>query len=177
MLSVKPVKSCDFMFKGTEIRQQLRNQKLEDLLPSSLNTVGDRIFPDDMAILDMEALTQIVQAWRSTHAISYGQVIPNSGVITEGIADGGGLEPLDNQVIDVVGASCANAGAAPIEITVSLGTLILKAGAVPPGGTLTSDEIGVFPLTLSKGLALKFDVTSGTAADFSAKVGYSYRSL
>lgn len=168
----------DFMIRGTEIRQQLRNQSLEELLPSSINTVGDRIFPDDMAILDMEALQQIVQAWRSTHAVAYGQVIPNSGAIAEGIADGSGLEPLDNQVIDVVAVSCANGGATPMEITVGVGDLVIFAGAVPPNGTLTSSEIGaIFPLTLSKGLALKFNVTSGTGSDFSAKVGYSYRLL
>lgn len=102
------------MIRGTEIRQQLRNQSLEELLPSSINTVGDRIFPDDMAILDMEALQQIVQAWRSTHAVAYGQVIPNTGAIAEGIADGSGLEPLDNQVIDVVAGE-----EYPIELLVS----------------------------------------------------------
>lgn len=165
------------MFKGTEIRQQLRNQKLEDLLPSSLNTVGDRIFPDDMAILDMEALTQIVQAWRATHAVAYGQIIPNSGAISEGIADGGGLEPLDNQTLDVLAISCDNGGVAPVEITIGLGDVIVWAGAVPPSGTLTSSEVGIFPLTLSKGVALKFVVTSGTPADFSAKVAYAYRML
>ena len=67
--------------RGTEIRQQLRNQSLENLLIASINTVGDRIFPDDMAVLDMEALSQIVTAWRSTHAVAYGQVLPNTGAI------------------------------------------------------------------------------------------------
>lgn len=163
------------MFNGTEIRQQLRNQTLEDLQIGSINTVGDRIYPDDMAVLDMEALTQIVESWRSTHAIAYGQVLPNTGNIAEGIADGGGLEPLDNQVIDVVGISCANAGGAPVEVSVRIGDLQLINVAVAPTG-LTSSELGaIFPLTLSKGLALKFVVTSGTASDFSAKVAYSYR--
>lgn len=123
------------MIKGTEIRQQLRNQTLEDLLISSINTVGDRIYPDDMAVLDMEALTQIVDSWRSTHAITYGQVLPNTGVIAEGISDGGGLEPLDNQVIDIIAISLANSGGAPVEVTVSLGDLPIAQGvAVPPTG-------------------------------------------
>lgn len=164
------------MMRGTEIRQQLRNQSLENLQISSINTVGDRIFPDDMAILDMEALTQIVDSWRSTHAIAYAQVLPNTGAIAEGIADGGGLEPLDNQVIDVVAISLANSGGAPVEVQVKLGDLVLYGGAVPPNGTTASTEIGaIFPMTLSKGLALKFGVISGTASDFSAKVAYSYR--
>lgn len=159
----------------TEIRQQLRNQSLEDLLTTSINTVGGRIFPDDLAVIDMDALNQIVSTWRSTHVSAYGQVLPNSGALAEGITDGGGLSVEDNEVLDVVAISCANAGIAPIEITIGVGDLILYAGAVPPGN-LTSTEIGaIFPLTLSKGLSLKFVVTSGTSGDFSAKVAYQYR--
>ena len=161
----------------TEIRQQLRNQSLEDLLTTSINTVGGRIFPDDLAVIDMDALNQIVNTWRSTHVSAYGQVLPNSGAIAEGIADGGGLSVGDNEVVDVVAISCANAGVAPIEITIGIGDLVIYAGAVPPTGSLTSSEIGaIFPLTLSKGLNLKFVVTSGTSGDFSAKVAYQYRS-
>lgn len=164
--------------RGTEIRQQLRNQSLEDLQISSINTVGDRIFPDDMAVLDMEALSQIVDAWRSTHSINYGQVLPDTGNIAEGIADGQGIEPLQNQVIDIVAIDMSNAGGAPIEAQVKIGDLILFAGAIPPTGTTTTNEIGTFfPLTLSKGIALKFGVTSGTSSDFSAKVAYTYRSV
>lgn len=162
-------------YTGTEIRQQLRNQSLEDLQIDSINTVGDRIFPDDMAVLDMEALAQIVQAWRSTHAIAYGQVLPNTGAIAEGIADGGGLEPLNNQTIDVVAISMANSGGAPVTVDIRLGDLNIISIAVPPTGTTSSELGALFPLTLSKGLALKFVVTSGTAGDFSAKVAYSYR--
>lgn len=169
------------MIKGTEIRQQLRNQTLEDLLISSINTVGDRIYPDDMAVLDMEALTQIVDSWRSTHAITYGQVLPNTGVIAEGISDGGGLEPLDNQVIDIIAISLANSGGAPVEVTVSLGDLPIAQGvAVPPTGLPSGELVNSglqFPLTLSRPLAIKFTVTNGTSSDFSAKIAYQYRTV
>jgi hypothetical protein len=165
------------VMRGTEIRQQLRNQSLETLQVGSINTVGDRIFPDDMAILDMEALQQIVSAWRATHSPNYGQILPNTGAIAEGIADGGGLEPGNNEVIDVVAISLANAGGAPVEVSVRIGDLPLIALAVAPTGATSSELGAIFPLTLSKGLALKFVVTSGTASDFSAKVAYAYRSF
>ena len=163
------------MIQGTEIRQQLRNQSFEDLLITSINTVGDRIFPDDLAVLDMEALTQIVSTWRSTHVPSYGNVLPNSGVLAEGIADGSGIAPGDNEVIDVVAIALANAGGAPVEVSVRLGDLPIVNIAVPPTGTTSSELGAIFPLTLSKSLALKFVVTSGTSADFSAKVAYQFR--
>ena len=163
--------------RGTEIRQQLRNQSLENLLVSTLNTVGERIFPDDLAVLDLEALNQIVNSWRSTHAMTYGNVLPNTGNVAEGIEDGEGVSVGDNEVLDVVAVSMANAGGAPINISVQLGSLILYAGAIPPTGTTSAEFGSLFPMTLSKGLSLKFVVTGGTGSDFSAKVAYQYRSF
>lgn len=164
--------------RGTEIRQQLRNQSLESLLITQTNQVGDRIYPDDMAILDMEALQQIVSAWRATHTATYGQVLPNTGAIAEGIADGGGIEPSDNQVMEIVGISAGNSGGAPITVSIRLGDLVIVEGVVDPTAGLASNDVAAnLPLTLSKGLALKFVVTSGTASDFSAKVAYTFRSI
>ena len=163
--------------RGTEIRQQLRNQSLENLLITQTNQVGDRIFPDDMAVLDMEALQQIVTAWRATHTATYGQVLPNTGAIAEGIGDGQGISIGDNEVIEVVAISIANGGAAPVNYNIQLGDLILFAGVVSPMGTSSSELGAIFPLTLSKGLTLKFIVTGGTGSDFSAKVAYQYRSI
>jgi hypothetical protein len=167
------------MFKGTEIRQQLRNQNLEELLTSTINTVGKRIFPDDLAVLDLEALNQIVESWRSTHVSTYGNVLPNTGVIAESISDGGGIEPSNNQVIDITALSVANAGAgAPIEFQLRIGDLPIFGAPIPPSQTVTSSEFGaIFPLTLSKGLALKFVVTSGTSSDFSGKIAYVSRCI
>ena len=160
----------------TEIRQQLRNQSLEDLLTTSINSVGGRIFPDDLAVIDMDALNQIVSTWQSTHVPAYGQVLPNSGSLLEGIADGGGFEPSDNEVVDVVAIDAANAGASPIEFTIPIGDLAIINTAIPPNGGVTSSELGaLFPMTLTKGLAIKFTVTNGTPADFTAKIARSFR--
>ena len=71
---------------STEIRQQLRNQTLGDTITTTINTVGARIFPDDLAVLDLNALNQIVKSWQSTHVQTYGNVLPNTGAIAEGIA-------------------------------------------------------------------------------------------
>lgn len=160
----------------SEIRQQLRNQSLEELITTTITTVGNRVFPDAMAALDLEDLISITSAWQKTHVATYGNVKPNSGVLAEGIADGGGLEPANNQVIDVIAISLANAGAGPVEVSVRIGDLPIVNTAVAPNG-VTSSELGaIFPLTLSKGNALKFVVTSGTSADFSAKIAYNFRS-
>jgi hypothetical protein len=164
--------------RGTEIRQQLRNQTLENLLITETNQVGDRIFPDDMAVLDMEALQQIVSAWRATHTATYGQILPDTGAIAEGIEDGQGVSASNNEVLEIVAISCANSGGVPIDISIRLGDLVLINGIVDNINGLTSSDVAtLLPMTITKGIALKFVVTGGTASDFSAKVAYQYRSI
>ena len=144
--------------RGTEIRQQLRNQSLENLLTSTINTVGDRIFPDDLAVIDMEALNQIVRSWRSTHSINYGQVLPNTGAeVTR--EDGQGIGANNNEVIEIVAVSLANAGGAPVEVQISIGDTILVKTAVAPTGT-TSTELGsIFPFQEGEITHAEFMVT------------------
>jgi hypothetical protein len=164
--------------RGTEIRQQLRNQSLENLLTSTIKTVGQRIFPDDMAVLDLEALNQIVNSWRSTHSVNYGQVLPNTGAMTGGLESGDGITAGDNEVMEILGISCDNAGGVPIEVKIQLNDLVLINAVVDPINGLTTNDLGsLLPMTISKGLTLKFVVTSGTSSDFSAKVAYAYRSI
>ncbi len=164
--------------RGTEIRQQLRNQSLESLLITQTNQVGDRIFPDDLAVLDMEALEQIVSAWRATHTATFGQVLPNTGATTGGLESGDGVSAGDNEVMEIIGISCDNAGGVPIEVKIQLNNLVLINAVVDPINGLTTNDLGsLLPMTISKGLTLKFVVTSGTSSDFSAQVAYTYRSI
>lgn len=157
----------------SKIREQLRNQSFEDLLTANIQQVGKPTFPDKAGVIDTNALIQIVDSWRSIHAITYGNVQPNSGVLAENIADGGGLEPGDNAVFNVIAISLANGGGAPVEVSVRIGDLAIVNIAVPPTGTTSSELGAIFPITLSKGNALKFVVTSGTSSDFTAKIAYN----
>ena len=84
-------------------------------------------------------------------------MLPNTGAeVTR--EDGQGIGANDNEVIDIVAVSLANAGGAPVEVQISIGDAILVKTAVAPTGT-TSTELGsIFPLTLSSSLQLKFTV-------------------
>jgi len=159
----------------SKIREQLRNPNLEELLVGAIQQVGKPSFPDKSGVMDLNALINIVDSWRSVHAIGYGNVLPNSGVLAENIADGGGLEPQDNEVYDVLAVSYSNGGGAPVEVSMRLGDLAIVNLAVPPTGTTSSELGALFPITLSKGNALKFVVTSGTSSDFTAKIAYNKR--
>ena len=158
----------------SKVREQLRNQALDTVIVDAFKQVGGVVFPDKAGVMDLNALINIVDSWRSVHVPTFGNVIPNSWVIAENIADGGGIEPLDNQVINVIGISFANGGGAPIEVSMRIGDLPLLNLAVAPTGATSSEIMPARELILSKGNALKFVVTSGTSADFTAKVAYNF---
>jgi hypothetical protein len=161
----------------SRVREQLRNQDLDTVIIDAFKQVGGVVFPDKAGVMDLNALISIVDSWRSVHVATFGNILPNSGVLAENIADGGGLEPQDNEVIHIQGISFANGGGAPVEVQMRIGDLPMIALAVPPNGVSTSSEImPARQLILSKGNALKFVVTSGTASDFSAKIAYNYSS-
>jgi len=162
---------------SSEIRQQLRNQTLDGLLTTTIGTVGGRIFPDDLAVLDLDALNQIVQSWQSTHVPTYGQVLPNSGDNDSGVQDGYAIGANDNEVIEIIACHLVNQGVAdPITVQVAIGASIAKYVTIDANSIATSADIGLFPLVLSEGNALQFDVTEGTGSDLVGKISYQYRS-
>ena len=73
----------------SEIRNQLKNQNLEAVLPASLAQVGGQVFPDEPSIQDQLDFAQIVRTWSSVHAPTYGNPIGStSSTITKAGAAG-----------------------------------------------------------------------------------------
>jgi hypothetical protein len=157
------------------IRNQLKSQSLDTVIPSAFKQVGGVVFPDTSAVMNLNDLTQIVNSYRSVHAIAYGSPIPNTGTVKTGIENGEGLEPLDNEAYNVLAISATNGGgAAPLEVEITISDVKMYAGAIPPNQTIGLGDLpAIFPFTLVKGNALKFTVTSGTATDLTAKVAYN----
>lgn len=158
-----------------EIRNQLKSQSLETVVPQSFEDVGGRVFPDEPSIGDQLDLTQIVNAWRSTHAPTYGnpigqssQTVQKAGASGEAIVTA--LEATKSQVWRVQGMAIANAGgAAPVGCKILLGDLVLTTDASgnPSGTTPVNSQNGVitYPLFVDLNSPLKFAVTSGTGTD------------
>ena len=162
---------------SSEIRQQLRNQTLDGLLTTTIGTVGGRIFPDDLAVLDLDALNQIVKSWQSTHVPTYGQVLPNSGANDDSITDGYTIGANDNEVIEIIACHIVNGGGSdPITVQFSIGPAIAKYVTIDAGGIATSADIGLFPLVLSSPNDLQIDVVEGSGGDLVGKIAYQYRS-
>lgn len=159
----------------SDIRNQLKSQSLDQVLPSAFKQVGGVVFPDKSAVVNLNDLAQIVNSYRSVHAPAYGSPIPNTGTVKTGIEDGEGLEPQDNEAYNILALEATNGGgAAPLEIKITISDVLVYAGAIAPSQTIGLGDLpAVFPLTLVKGNALKFSVSSGTATDLTAKVAYN----
>ncbi len=156
----------------SEIANQLKSQTLDEVISTSFNTVGGRVFPDLNASLDIIDLVQIVDSWRATHAQTYGNGIPDTGTAyavspsaTDSAADL--IAPANNEVIHVNGISLSNGGGGAIEYMLKLDNVLLSTGAVPPGTTIPVQDFNQ-QLILSKGQTLTITATSGTATDLTA---------
>jgi len=156
----------------SELGNQLNSQTLEQVLASTFNTVGGRVYPDlrsETGLLDFIA---VVNAWRATHAQAYGGVIPDSGTayaVTASSTDSPVdlVAPSNNEVVVVNAISVTNAGgAAPIPYQVKLGDTILAAGEALPA--LSTPVTLQYAVSVSKGQTLTITATSGTATDLTA---------
>ena len=163
----------------TELQNQLKNQTLDSLLPSSIKTVGGVVFPDQKADLNLEAFDSVVRHWQSVHVPSYGQSIAGSFAIVTVDGSESILSPGTNQVARIQTLTLTNAGgAAPIAIQIKTGTALLIAADVGPGETLTlaTTTAGLFPIFIDKNIPLVVSVTGGAATDLTTECVYSLTS-
>lgn len=162
------------MTEYNRVRDNLKTLTVDEVSTTQIFDASKVIFLSKEAVEDAKTLDDIATFYRGVHAITYGNTIPNTGVQVEGLTDGDGIEPSLNEVISILGVALGNNGGSPIEVAVKLGDLPLIVTAVAPGGTTTSSELGaIFPIHLSKGNALKFEVVTGTGTDLNAIVQYN----
>lgn len=153
----------------TQVGNQFQSQTLSALLSSSINTVGGRVFPDAGASNDLMALNQVVNAWRSTHAQTYGNALPNTGTgYVVNPSDTGTPVDLiaadDNEVVLVNSISAENGGGGSITFQLLLGNTLVKQDTIA-ATALQGYSDASKGLVISKGQTLTVLVTAGTAAD------------
>ena len=101
-----------------ELRNQLKSQNLDTVLPTAFKQVGGAVFPDITAKADLKDFEQIIHSYRGVHSPTFGVPIPMSGYTNVDSANFN-IQPLtDTQVGMLQGLSCYNAG--PDDATVSL---------------------------------------------------------
>lgn len=156
----------------SEVANQLKSQTLDEVISTSFNTVGGRVFPDLNASLDILDLVKIVDSWRATHAQTYGNPIPDTGT-SYSVSPSSTDTPTDlvaaanNEVIHINGISLRNGGAGLVGFQIRIGDVLLSTGQVPPGEDLPVQDI-YQQLIISKGQTLTITATSGTATDLTA---------
>ena len=153
----------------SEVGNQFKSQTLSDLLTSSIKTVGGRVFPDLNATSDLQSLTTVVNAWRSTHAQAYGNAIPNTGTAysafpTDLSTPTDIIAPADNEVVFVNALDIENAGSSNLEFQIVLGDTLVVKGPIA-GTTRESYQDEVKGLILSKGQSLAVICTGGNPDD------------
>jgi len=156
-----------------EIVNQLKSQSLDDVLASAFKQVGGAVFPDNRALASLGELIHIVEAWRATHAISYGSPIPNEGAdysASPAVVDTAVdlVAPTTTESVLVNAISAVNTGGAPVLGTITVGNgVILTTFAANPG---SDTPVALpYPLWVTKGAVLSATVTSGTPGDVTLK--------
>jgi len=161
--------------RNSEIANQLNSQNLDTVLPSTYKTVGGRVFPDARSQDGLADLRDIVDSYRATHAVAYGNVVPSSGVTysiqppNNNVTDL--ISPDLNEVIHLNGLSFNNeSGTDPVAITLQLRgltgneTLITTQINIGPNSHVSWHDLfggNVPDLTLSAGQSLQVNITAG----------------
>lgn len=163
------------MAEYNRVRDNLKTLSASEVLASQITSASKAIRLSLEAIPDQVSANNIVEFFRSVHAPIYGATIPDTGLTSSGIEDGGGLEPGSNECFQILAIQVANGGGLnPLEVSITIGDVQLFGGALAPNQTIGISDMNLnLPFILSKGNALKFIVTSGTPTDMSAKVAYN----
>ena len=154
------------------VANQLNSQSLDNVLSSVFKQVGGRVFPDSSSTPSLTDLVSIVDAFRATHLLSYGNAIPNTGVGVKVTLSGDASNDIivtpDNQCLQVNAISVLNGGGAPAACDIFLGETLIARIDLPPSTHVVPPLY--LPLTLSNGQTLTAIKVSGTASDITVNV-------
>ena len=159
----------------SEIRNQLKSQSIDSLLPTSIEAVGGRIFPDETSLQGQLDFSQVIRLWQSVHSPSFGSAIGQTGATNSVSGAETLLSVSKSQVAEVQTMEFTNAGgAAPITITLKLGGVAcsLDSGLPIVVGPGASIAISTMKLRVDANLPLTVVIDSGTGSDLTSKVAY-----
>jgi len=142
----------------------VQGQSISSITPQQLLAAGEPIFLDIKTTTDINSINSLIQAYARVHAPTYGQPIPNTGLISTLIGDGNLLEPTQNQVRRVYAVSVTNTGGgAPVVAELSIGGVLVGEATVAPGTFASFTLPSIFSSSFL--LPLSMAATSGTPAD------------
>jgi len=162
-----------------EMRDTLQTLTGETLLPSYLNSVGSSVFVGNAETSQME-LHQIVEFYRSVHAISYGSSIPNSGTsITHVVGDVQTEEevgvPTTQESWVLSAISATNTGLAPVTVELRIEGACFCVLVCTPNEQTPVTNLPSWPIV--KGQSLQAFQRDGSSGEITIRVSYCKASL
>jgi hypothetical protein len=153
----------------SQFNELIQSKSIASITPQQILDAGEPVFFDIQTSPDITAINKLIQAYGRIHAPTYGQPIPQSGLVSSLVGAGDVLEPSLNQIRKVFAVSITNAGgAAPIVGTLTLGGMFLANFAADPSSTTgITIPAGIFS---SKNLSIAVTVSAGTASDLTTDV-------
>mgnify|MGYP003678600253 CR=1 FL=1 len=141
----------------------VQGQSIASITPQQILAAGEPIFLDIKTSSDINSINTLIQSYARIHAPTYGQPIPESGLISTVVGDGSLLAPTQNQVRRVYAITVVNAGGAPVVVNILIGGVTVASVAPAPGATETVSLPAGFSSSVN--LPLTVTVSSGTASD------------
>lgn len=141
-----------------ELRDLLKSQNLDTVLPSALKQVGGAVFPDRMAEKDLADFVQVVDSFRGVHSPTYGTTIPMSGATVSTVGKGIIYRPEKTQVASINAISITNSESADASINIQI---VDPSGATVNIGTFTATASTETAFPLSRMLFLDYQSALG----------------
>ena len=153
----------------SQFNNLIQSKSIATITPQQILDAGEPVFFDVMTSADIASINRLIQSYSRIHAPTYGQPIPQSGLVSSLVGVGELLVATINEIRTVLAVSITNAGgAAPIIGTLTLGGMFIANYAADPSSTTAIPlPAGIFS---SRHLPIAVTVTSGTASDLTTDV-------
>ncbi len=133
---------------------------ISTITPQQILAAGSPIFLDIRTSADINSINTLIQSYARIHSPAYGQPIAGSGLSSSKTGTGTIFAPDVNEVARVIGLNFTNSGAAPVELDLGLGGVVIqKAITVQPAETVVATP--PFQIFCDSESHLYITVTSG----------------
>ena len=137
---------------------------IASITPQQILAAGEPIFLDIRTSSDINSINSLIQSYARIHAPTYGQPIPESGLVSTLVGDGSLLAPTQNQVRRIYAITVTNTGGgAPIVAELSIGGVMVATATVAPAQVATLTLPSGF--SSSNNLPLTMLASSGASGD------------
>ena len=165
-----------FVPQSSTIRDALQGQLLDQFDPSQFESQGGMLYLSLNSAINQMDLISMVQTWQASHLPSFGQMIPQSGIVKKFSVDDTAtafVTPTNNEVYVCEGISCTGPGLGgddmSINVTLESGSdVITLVEAAAVGAAATAAIPLSYPIKFDRTMVLKIVDTAAAGGTASA---------